>query len=104
MVIKPNINTLNFFKDVIKIMKETGCHDQRAMRQILYSKDNKYKFNYLPHNKFITGGNIVDTGDPNNETKWKFSNKDIFMHHGNYCTGVDIKYNQLKFVWDKMNE
>ena len=105
MVIKPTQTTLNFFKQVIKIMEKTGCHDQAAMRKILYSKNNIYKFNYLPYDKFITGGNIVNTSDPNNEKKWKLDErfKDIYMHHGNYSSGIDIKYNQLQFVWNKIH-
>ena len=106
MVIKPNISNLNFFKDVIKVMNsdKNDIHDQTAIRKMIYSKNNTKKYKYLPYDKFITGGSIVDTTDPNNEKKWILKNKDIYMHHGNYSTGDDIKYNQMKFVWEQINK
>ena len=106
MVIKPNISNLNFFKDVIKVMNsdKNDIHDQTAIRKMIYSKNNTKKYKYLPYDKFITGGNIVVTTNPNDEKKWILKNKDIYMHHGNYSTGDDIKYNQMKFVWEQINK
>jgi len=102
IIIKPNIITLNFFQNVKTLMIQNKLYDQTAIRELIYSEDNNISYNYLPYDKYITGGNIVDHNDPNNERKWELKNKNIYMHHGNYSTGIDTKYNQLKFVWNKI--
>ena len=84
-----NENTLEFWEKIHDVVSTTNRWDQEIVNDFIFNDKHKIKWNLFP------------------SSIWNWSqgelNKDIKLHHANCASSKDEKFEQMKFVFNHIN-